>query len=85
MRSPTRTRSCIVLYGSNYWTEIINFDALARHGMISQSDLELFRYADDPATALGLLQAGLETESAEAVPSFAPSRIPLDKDHGSAT
>jgi len=49
----------IVLYGTNYWKEILNFDALVRHGMISERDLELFEYADDPETALRILQEGL--------------------------
>ena len=30
----------IVLYGSKYWKEIINFDALVKYGMISPEDLE---------------------------------------------
>ncbi len=29
----------VLLYGSSYWKEIINFDALVRHGMISPEDL----------------------------------------------
>src|SRR6478735_9854217 len=49
----------ILLYGSSYWKEILNFEALVRYGMIAESDLELFQFADDPQTALGLLQAGL--------------------------
>ncbi len=49
----------IVLYGSAYWREIINFDALVRHGMISQEDLQLFQFADTPADALALLQSRL--------------------------
>jgi len=49
----------IVLYSSAYWKEIINFDALVRHGMISPSDLELFQYADDPETAFEILRDGL--------------------------
>lgn len=49
----------IVLYGSSYWKEILNFDALVRYGMISPSDLDLFEYADDPHTALRILQEGL--------------------------
>jgi uncharacterized protein (TIGR00730 family) len=63
----------ILLYGSNYWKEIINFDALVRHGMISQEDLGLFQYVDDPPTALGILQASLPGESHEAPPDFAGS------------
>jgi uncharacterized protein (TIGR00730 family) len=64
----------VVLYGSSYWNEVINFEALVRHGMIDRDDLALFQFADDPATALGLLQAGIEAELEEAVPAIAHSR-----------
>jgi uncharacterized protein (TIGR00730 family) len=67
-------RILVILYGSDYWKEIINFDALVRHGMISREDLNLFRYADDPATALGLLQGALATQGEETAPAFAHSR-----------
>ncbi|MEP7156232.1 MAG: TIGR00730 family Rossman fold protein [Betaproteobacteria bacterium] len=68
----------IVLYGSSYWKEIINFEALARHGMISREDLALFQFADDPETALALLQAGItaeiQPEGQQQTPSIAHSR-----------
>ncbi len=64
----------ILLYGTSYWKEIINFDALVRHGMISREDVGLFQYVDDPVTALRLLQTGLGTESHAATPDFAGSR-----------
>jgi uncharacterized protein (TIGR00730 family) len=48
-----------VLYGPAFWNEVINFEAMVRHGVISPEDLELFAFADDPQTALNLLQAGL--------------------------
>jgi uncharacterized protein (TIGR00730 family) len=64
----------VVLYGSSYWNEIINFDALVRHGMINREDLALFQFADDPATALGLLQTGIAAETEEATPAIAHSR-----------
>jgi uncharacterized protein (TIGR00730 family) len=66
----------IVLYGSSYWSEIINFDALVRHGMIGREDLALFQFADDPAVALGLLQAGIAAEVEEATPAIAHSCTP---------
>jgi uncharacterized protein (TIGR00730 family) len=66
----------IVLYGSAYWNEIVNFDALVRHGMISAEDLGLFQFADDPASALRLLQAGLAVEPERTPPAFAPSETP---------
>src|SRR5579864_5658095 len=31
----------ILLYGSKYWKEIVNFDALVKYGMISSEDLNL--------------------------------------------
>jgi uncharacterized protein (TIGR00730 family) len=52
-------RIVTVLYGSTFWKEIVNFDALVRHGVIGESDLKLFDFADDPESALGLLQDGL--------------------------
>jgi uncharacterized protein (TIGR00730 family) len=66
----------VVLYGSSYWNEIINFDALVRHGMIDREDLALFQFADDPVSALGLLQGGITTELEEATPAIAHSRAP---------
>jgi uncharacterized protein (TIGR00730 family) len=66
----------VLLYGSSFWREIIDFEALVRHGTIAPEDLGLFQYADDPATALGLLQAGIADERQEATPSLARSRTP---------
>jgi hypothetical protein len=71
----------IVVYGSKYWKEIINFDALVRYGMISREDLDLFQYADDPQTAFELLKAGLTAYAIEPgtaeTPAIAKSRNPL--------
>jgi uncharacterized protein (TIGR00730 family) len=66
----------IVLFGSSYWNEIINFDALVRHGVVDRGDLALFQFADDPATALALLQAGIAAELEEATPAIAHSQTP---------
>src|SRR6266446_2701866 len=35
----------VLLYGSAYWKEIVNFPALVQHGMIAAEDLGLFRFA----------------------------------------
>ncbi len=74
----------VLLYGSTYWNEIINFDALVRHGMISPEDLRLFQYVDDPAAALGLLQAALVAEPEGATPAFARSRTPRDPQYSTS-
>ena len=58
----TRKLDCkipVLLYGTSYWNEIIDFDALVRHGMIDADDLRLFQYADDPASAFAMLQLAL--------------------------
>jgi len=66
----------VILYGSEYWNEIVNFEALVRHGTIAREDLSLFRFADDPAAALALLQAGIEAEWEAPTPAVAHSRTP---------
>lgn len=63
----------VILYGTSYWKEIVNFEALRRHGMIDAADLDLFRFADEPVAALEILKARLATESAGASPAFAHS------------
>jgi uncharacterized protein (TIGR00730 family) len=64
----------VLLYGSEYWNEIINFEALVRHGTIGREDLRLFRFVDHPARALALLKRALATEPQDVTPSFAHSR-----------
>lgn len=64
----------VILYGSSYWREIIDFEALVRHDMIDRHDLQLFQYADDPKEAFGLLQRSLKPGAPEAGPFFARSR-----------
>ncbi|HLH03899.1 MAG TPA: TIGR00730 family Rossman fold protein [Bryobacteraceae bacterium] len=49
----------IVLYGREYWHEILNFDALVKYGMIAEADLNLFRFANTPQEALDILRDGL--------------------------
>ena len=67
----------ILLYGTSFWKEILNFDALARHGMISPEDLALFQVADDPEQAFLLLRDYLTShclpESEVESPSIAQS------------
>jgi uncharacterized protein (TIGR00730 family) len=67
----------VILYGTDYWREIIDFPALARHGMISPEDLSLFEYADEPAAALQILMQRLAEAAGPGEPggpAFAHSR-----------
>ena len=71
-------RMVIILYGTSFWKEIVNFEALVRYGMISADDLNLFEFADDVGTAFKLLETGLTkhyVESEPEAPGIAKSRI----------
>lgn len=46
----------IVLFGSDYWKRLFNFEVLVEEGAISKEDLDLFQYADDPEQAWSLIQ-----------------------------
>jgi uncharacterized protein (TIGR00730 family) len=75
----------LLLYGTDYWRDVVNFEALVKHGVISPEDLDLFAMVDDPQTAFTLLQEGLTqlylqpesplAEPAEETPHIAKSRI----------
>src|SRR5579862_4740642 len=68
----------VLLYGTSFWREIINFEALVRHGMIAEQDLGLFEFADDVEMAFQLLESGLTKyylEPDKEVPAIAKSRI----------
>jgi uncharacterized protein (TIGR00730 family) len=47
----------IVLCDKAYWSRVINFDALAEHGMISPQDLQLFGFAETPEEIWAMLEA----------------------------
>ncbi len=49
----------IVLYGRNYWNQVINFPAMVKFRTISKGDLKLFSFADTPDEAFQILQKGL--------------------------
>ena len=75
----------VLLYGSAYWKEVINFEALVRHGVIDAEDLELFSFVDDPAMALARLREGIVLETQAATPpqpAFAKSRHPNESEGG---
>ena len=46
----------IVLFGSDYWKRLINFEMLVDEGVISPQDLDLFQFADEPQVAWDLIK-----------------------------
>jgi uncharacterized protein (TIGR00730 family) len=49
----------IVLYGKSFWEDVLNLDALVKHGTISSADLDLFRTADSVEEAYDFVVDGL--------------------------
>jgi uncharacterized protein (TIGR00730 family) len=58
-KKPRKTMP-IVLFGAEFWNEIVNFDALVRWGMISSEDLGMFLMTDSVDEAFDYLRARLE-------------------------
>lgn len=41
----------ILLFGKDFWTRVIDFEALADEGTISKKDLDLFRWCESAEEA----------------------------------
>src|SRR5258708_15979943 len=66
----------VVLYGSSYWKDVINFEALVRYGTIAPEDCELFHYADDPQSARTILPQQLSREPGTPTPTLPNAVLP---------
>ena len=49
----------VVIYGSEYWHRIMNFQAFVDAGTVSAEDLNLFKFVDTPEDAFSFLREGL--------------------------
>jgi hypothetical protein len=49
----------VVIYGSEYWHRIMNFQAFVDAGTVAPEDLNLFKFVDTPEDAFGFLRDGL--------------------------
>src|SRR5271170_5920790 len=49
----------VVIYGSEYWHRIMNFQAFVDAGTVSPNDLNLFKFVDSPEDAFTFLRDGL--------------------------
>ncbi len=54
----------VILYGTQFWDEVLNLKALERWGMISPGDLDLLHRADTPQDAFDYLREHLKFQSA---------------------
>jgi uncharacterized protein (TIGR00730 family) len=72
----------VVIYGSEYWNRILNFQAFADAGTISPEDLNQFKIVDTPEDAFEFLRDGLTEhhlggapkKEGEALPEIAKTR-----------
>jgi uncharacterized protein (TIGR00730 family) len=71
----------IILYGSEYWNQVLHFGPMAEWGAISTQDINLIQRSDSPADAFELLRAHLvthhlepATEQEAAAPGIAKTR-----------
>jgi uncharacterized protein (TIGR00730 family) len=51
----------IILYSSDYWKKVINFDYLVEMGMIGKNDTKIFYFADSPDEAFSIIRKELST------------------------
>ena len=49
----------VILYGREYWEQVLDFKPMAEWGAIAEKDLELLHYADTPADAFERLREHL--------------------------
>src|ERR1700724_2374757 len=49
----------VIVYGREYWSRVMNFEAFADAGAISPEDLRLFNFVDSPEEAFEILKDGL--------------------------
>jgi len=71
----------VILYGRDYWDEVLHFDPMAEWGAIAEKDLELLQFADTPADAFERLRTHLiahhlepATQQEAAAPGIAKTR-----------
>jgi uncharacterized protein (TIGR00730 family) len=72
----------VVIYGSEYWNKLINFQAMIDAGTIAAKDMDLFKMVDSPEEGFEFLRDGLTQhhlggvikKEGEALPDIAKTR-----------
>ena len=53
---------CVVVYGKDFWHNVVNFEKLVEYGVISPDDLQLFHIVDEVEEAFITLRNHFERE-----------------------
>jgi predicted Rossmann-fold nucleotide-binding protein len=56
----------VLLFGREFWTRVVNFDALVEEGVIAPHDLEIFHWCEDAESAWQFVQDFYEERPAPA-------------------
>ena len=62
----------VLLFGRDFWTRVVNFEALVEEGVISPHDLEIFHWCEDAQSAWEFVQRFYEEHPAPAPEQSAP-------------
>ena len=66
----------VIIYGSEYWNKIINFQAFVDAGAVSPGDLDQFKIVDSPDEAFEYLRDGLTKYHLGGTPKKAGEGLP---------
>jgi len=66
----------VVIYGSDYWNRLLNFQTMVDAGTISPEDLELFKIVDSPEEGFEFLRDGLTKYHLGPEPRQKGERVP---------
>ncbi|MDP9160244.1 MAG: TIGR00730 family Rossman fold protein [Acidobacteriota bacterium] len=66
----------VVIYGSEYWKKLINFQVMVDTGTISQADLDLFKIVDSPEEGFEFLRDGLTSHHLTPEPKRSREIVP---------
>ena len=64
----------ILLFGTEYWSRALNFEAMADYGTIDPQDIALMHFADDVDDAFAWLMEALDATDRDATPAPAATR-----------
>ena len=54
-----KKKMTVVIYGTEYWNKVINFEEMVQHGVLSREELSLFKFIDTPKEAFEYLRNSL--------------------------